>query len=197
MRSLDRLISNLKRLPGIGPKQAERISLHLLRRPPEETRELVASLEEARRNIRFCRECHYLSEEPLCDICRDGAREPHTICVVEQPGDLVAVEKSRSYRGLYHVLHGTLSPLEGVAPKDIRAESLLERLKRSDGRIREVVLAMDPDMEGEATALYLAQQLRSYPVKVTKIARGIPLGADLDYLDEGTLTSAFEGRREF
>lgn len=194
MKSFERLIGGLKRLPGVGPKQAERLALYLLRAPQSEVEALVGALREAKAGIRPCRLCQDFSEAELCRICADDTRERNLLCVVSEPQDVSALERSRGFKGLYHVLHGALSPLEGIGPDRLRIRELLERLKA--GKVSEVILATDPDTEGEATALYLAQLIKPLGVKVTRIAHGVPLGGDLDYIDERTLSHALLGRRE-
>jgi recombination protein RecR len=195
VKSFERLTAALKRLPGVGPKQAERFALHLLRAPRAETENLVEALREAKAAMRLCARCGDFTDREVCRLCADPARDAGLICVVEEPQDAAAFERSRSFKGHYHVLHGALSPLDGVGPERIKARELLERVKA--GGVREVVLATDPDTEGEATALYLAEALHPLGVKVTRIAHGVPLGGDLDYLDERTLSHALSGRREF
>ena len=196
MKSVERLISALKRLPGIGPKQAERLTIHLLRSPRAETDNLVEALREAKAALRFCARCGDMTDTDVCKICSDPARDQSSICVVEEPQDVAALERTRAFSGLYHVLHGSLSPLDGVGPDKIKVRELVERVRASNGAIKEVVIATDPDTEGEATAIYLGQQLKPFPVKVTRIAHGVPLGGDLDYIDERTLSHALSGRRE-
>ena len=194
MKAFEKLIASLKRLPGVGPKQAERFAIHLLRAPRAEVEGLVESLREAKASMRLCARCLDYTDREVCRICSDPGRDAKALCVVEESQDLAALERSRAFKGLYHVLHGSLSPLDGVGPERIKAKELVERVRA--GGIDEVVLATDPDTEGEATALYLAQVLKPFPVKVTRIAHGVPLGGDLDYLDERTLSYALSGRRE-
>lgn len=194
MKAFERLTSALKRLPGVGPKQAERFAIHLLRAPRTEVEGLVDALREAKAAMRLCARCGDFTDKEICRLCSDPARDAAVLCVVEETQDLAAIERSRSFNGLYHVLHGSLSPLDGVGPDRIKAKELVERVRA--GGIKEIVLATDPDTEGEATALYLAQILKPYSVKVTRIAHGVPLGGDLDYLDERTLSYALSGRRE-
>lgn len=196
MKPVERLIAALKRLPGIGPKQAERLTIHLLRAPRAEVESLADALREAVETVRRCARCGDFTDRELCRICADPGRDQALICVVEEPQDVAALDRTHAFRGLYHVLHGALSPLDGIGPDKIRARELVERVRASNGVVKEVVLATDPDTEGEATALYLAQQLKGLPVKVTRIAHGVPLGGDLDYLDERTLSHALSGRRE-
>jgi recombination protein RecR len=196
LKSVERLIAALKRLPGIGPKQAERLTIHLLRAPRTEVENLVEALREAKAALRFCSVCGDMTDKETCRICSDPGRELSQICVVEEPQDVAAIERTRAFRGLYHVLHGSLSPLEGLGPDRIKARELVERVRASNGSVQEVVIATDPDTEGEATALYLGQILKPFPVKVTRIAHGVPMGGDLDYIDERTLSHALSGRRE-
>lgn len=196
MRSVDRLIAALKRLPGVGPKQAERLTLHLLRSPRAEAENLVEALLEAKDAMHFCPRCGDFTDKDLCALCGDPGRDQSLLCVVEEPQDVTAFERSRAFKGLYHVLHGSLSPLDGIGPERIKVRELLERLKSSAKAVREVVIATDPDTEGEATALYLGQVLKPFAVKVTRIAHGVPMGGDLDYMDERTLSCALTGRRE-
>ncbi len=196
MKSVDRLIAALKRLPGIGPKQAERLTIHLLRSPRAEVENLVSALLEAKAALRFCARCGDMTDRELCAVCSDPARDQSAICVVEEPQDVAALERTRAFRGLYHVLHGSLSPLDGIGPDKIKVRELVERVRASNGAVKEVVIATDPDTEGEATAIFLGQQLKPFPVKVTRIAHGVPLGGDLDYIDERTLSHALSGRRE-
>ncbi|MBI3289004.1 MAG: recombination protein RecR [Elusimicrobia bacterium] len=194
MKSLERLVAALKRLPGVGPKQAQRFAIHLLRAPRAEVESLVEALQEAKATMRLCARCGDFTDREVCRLCSDPARDAGLICVVEETQDLAALERSRAFNGHYHVLHGALSPIDGVGPERIKARELIERVRA--GGVREVVLATDPDAEGEATALYLTQLLKTFPVKITRIARGVPLGGDLDYLDERTLSHALSGRRE-
>jgi recombination protein RecR len=195
MRTFQKLIAALKRLPGVGPKQAERLALFLLRAPAFETENLIAALREAKAGLKPCSSCCDFAEGGLCRLCADPARDRAMICVVEEPQDVAAVERSRSFRGLYHVLHGSLSPLDGVGPDLLRIKELLARLK--DGSVTEIILATDPDTEGEATALYLSQLIKPLGIKISRIAHGVPLGGDLDYIDERTLAHALSGRRAF
>lgn len=191
--SLERVIRALSKLPGIGPKTAQRLAFYLVKSPSGELEELLQALENMRRRIRFCVRCGFFSEEELCRICQDPSRDAHVLCVVERPQDIFALERA-GFRGRYHVLQGVLSPLAGIGPEDIRIPELLQRVQKE--MVREVVLALNPSVDGEATALYLAQKLSAFPVKVTLIARGLPSGGDLEFADEVTLAQALEGRRE-
>jgi recombination protein RecR len=191
---LARLIDELKRLPGIGQKSAQRIAFHLERGPREESERLASAILEAKDKIRLCSVCNNLTDVDPCGFCADGTRDPSVVCVVETPYNALAVEKTREFRGLYHVLHGSLSPLEGIGPEQLKIKSLIERLK--DGKIRELIIATNPNVEGEATAVYLSKLIRPLGVKVTRIAMGIPVGSELDFADEVTMVKALEGRRE-
>jgi recombination protein RecR len=191
--AVDNLVAQLSRLPGVGTRTAQRLAFHLLRAPKDEALALAAAVEEVKERVRFCRECGNLTEEELCGICEDARRDRTIVCVVEQPVDLISVEKTHEYRGLYHVLGGSLSPLDGVEPEHLRIDELFGRVERNG--IEEVVLAMNPNMTGEATAAYLADRLRGR-VRVTRLASGLPVGGDLEYADEVTLGRALAGRRE-
>ncbi|OIO03490.1 recombination protein RecR [Candidatus Desantisbacteria bacterium CG_4_10_14_0_8_um_filter_48_22] len=190
---LQKLIEQLNKLPGIGPKTAQRLAIHILNSPGEDARELSAAIKEAKEKIKNCSVCFNLTEEDPCFICRDPGRDRSIICVVEQPSDLMAFEKIRQYKGLYHILGGAISPLEGINPEDLRIEALLSRLK--DG-IKEVVIATNPNAAGEATALFIAKLIKPSGIKVMRIAHGLPVGGDLEFADEITLLKSLEGRRE-
>ncbi|HET8598777.1 MAG TPA: recombination mediator RecR [Segeticoccus sp.] len=187
------LIDELGRLPGVGPKSAQRIAFHLLQADPADVKRLVDALSEVKARVRFCDVCGNVAEAELCRICQDPRRDPSIVCVVEEPKDVVAIEKTREFRGRYHVLGGAISPIEGVGPDDLRVKELMTRL--SDGEITEIIIATDPNLEGEATATYLARLLRPLGLRVTRLASGLPVGGDLEYADEVTLGRAFEGRR--
>jgi recombination protein RecR len=191
--AVENLVAQLTRLPGVGTRTAQRLAFHLLRVPKDEALALAAALEEVKERVRFCAQCGNLTEEQTCEICRDGRRDRSVICVVEQPADLISVERTHEYRGLYHVLGGALSPLDGVEPDNLRIADLLARVDRNG--VEEVVLATNPNMTGEATASYLADRLRGR-VRVTRLASGLPVGGDLEYADEVTLGRALAGRRE-
>jgi len=191
--AVDNLVAQLTRLPGVGSRTAQRLAFHLLQVPKQEALALAEAVSEVKERVRFCRECGNLTEEELCAICLDARRDRTTICVVEQPVDLVSLERTAEYRGLYHVLGGSLSPLDGVEPEHLRIDELMHRVE-SDG-VREVVLATNPNTTGEATASYLADRLRGR-VRVTRLASGLPVGGDLEYADEVTLGRALAGRRE-
>ena len=187
------LIDELGRLPGVGPKSAQRIAFHLLQADAVDVRRLVNALVEVKEQVRFCSICGNVAEAEQCRICLDPRRDLTYICVVEEPKDVVAVERTREFRGRYHVLGGAISPIEGVGPDDLRIKELLVRL--ADGDVSEIIIATDPNLEGEATATYLARLLRPMDLKVTRLASGLPVGGDLEYADEVTLGRAFEGRR--
>jgi recombination protein RecR len=195
---LERLVEELTKLPSIGQKSAQRLALHLLRAPREEALALAEAIRSMRERVGFCRVCGNFTEDDPCLICRDPERDGTLVCVVEQPGDVLAFERTAQFRGKYHVLGGALSPLEGTHPENLRIRELLERLRPAEGveEIREVILATNPNVPGEATALYLSRLLQPLGVKVTRIARGVPMGSDLEYSDQVTLARALEGRRE-
>ena len=193
-KPLLRLLESLERLPGIGPRSAERIAFYLLRVPAEQTRQLAQAILDVKAQLRFCEICFNLTEEPRCEICRDSARDPAILCIVEEPKDVLSIEKTRSYRGLYHVLLGAIAPLEGIGPELLKIDELLRRL--TDSPVQEIVIATDADKDGETTASYLSKLLRSYPVRITRLASGIPVGSHLEYADQATLARALEGRRE-
>lgn len=190
---VQRLIDELGRLPGIGPKSAQRIAFYLLRVAPEDARRLAGSIVEVKEKISWCRRCFNISEGEFCQFCLDERRDRTTICVVEEPRDIVAVERTHEFRGSYHVLQGTISPIEGIGPDQLRIKELLARV-RDDGVV-EVILATNPNTDGEVTAMYLARALADSEVRVTRIASGLPVGGDLEYADEVTLGRALEGRR--
>jgi recombination protein RecR len=188
------LIDELGRLPGIGPKSAQRIAYYLLKAAPEDANRLARSITEAKARVSWCRQCFNVAEGELCAVCRDDRRDATILCVVEEPRDLVAVERTHEYRGRYHVLQGAISPIEGIGPEQLRVKELVRRVG-GEG-VTEVILATNPNIEGEATAMYLAKLLKPLGVTVTRPASGLPVGGDLEYADEVTLGRAFEGRRE-
>ena len=192
--SLSRLIERLQKLPGIGAKSAQRLAYHVLRTPREDADLLCAAIQDVKERVTYCTVCNNITDVDPCRFCADERRERHVICVVEEPQNVAAIEKTREFRGLYHVLMGVLSPLQGVGPDDLKIKGLLSRV--ADGGVTEVVLATNPNVEGDATALYLAKLLRPLGMHVTRIARGLPVGGDLEYADEVTLSQALEGRRE-
>jgi recombination protein RecR len=191
---LARLIDELKRLPGIGQKSAQRIAFHLERAPREDAERLAAALLDVKDKIRLCSICNNLTEHDPCDYCSDARRDPEVLCVVETPYNVLSVEKTREFHGQYHVLHGLLSPLQGVGPEQLKLKTLLERLKA--GKVKELIVATSPTVEGEATAVYLSKLIKPLGVKVTRIAMGVPVGSELEFADEVTMLKALEGRRE-
>ena len=193
-----RLIEAFSRLPGIGPKTAQRLTFHLLRAPETEARILAAALVDVRDKVVFCERCFNISDAPLCPLCRDPGRDASRLCVVEEPLDVLALERTAEFHGLYHVLHGAISPIDGVGPERLRIKELLARAdeaKRAGSPLEEVILATNPTLEGEATAMYLAERLEQSVLVVSRIARGLPVGGDLEYADEVTLIRALQGRR--
>jgi len=191
---LNQLVAQLARLPGIGEKTAQRLAFHILRAPPEYARDLSRAIEALVQKVRLCSRCFALSEADLCSFCADPRRDERTLCVVEGVADLLALERTREFRGSYHVLHGVLSPLEGIGPDQLKIKELLVRLQ--DGPIEEVIVATNPDLEGEATALYLTRIIKPMGIKVSRLAQGLPIGADLEFADQATLARALAGRRE-
>lgn len=192
-RPLARLVEQLQRLPGIGPKTAQRLALHILKRPETEVQALAQALIEAKQQVGFCSVCFHLAAEPVCDICRAPNRDSTTLCVVADSRDVIALEKTREFRGRYHVLGGLISPMDGVGPEQLNIQALVQRVHQS--AIKELILAINPSVEGETTTLYVGQLLKPF-TKVTRIAFGLPMGGDLEYADEVTLARALEGRRE-
>ena len=193
-----RLIEAFSRLPGIGPKTAQRLTFHLLRAPDAEARTLARALVAVRDEVVFCDRCFNISDAPLCPICRDPGRDDSLLCVVEEPLDVLAIDRTGEYRGRYHVLHGAISPIDGIGPERLRIRELLERVDEAAGlgaRVAEVIIATNPTLEGEATAMYLGERLEGRVGSVTRIARGLPVGGDLEYADEVTLIRAMQGRR--
>lgn len=194
MSAIDDLASEFAKLPGIGRKTALRLTYHLLKRPPEQGRRLASALLTVAEHVRTCERCFNLTEDPVCGICRDTRREPALICAVEEAADIGAIERAGEFRGVYHVLGGRLSPLDGVGPEDLTVPQLVSRV--AGGDVREVIIATNPSLEGEATALYVQRQLAPYPLTVSRIARGIPVGGDLEYADGVTIAQALSARRE-
>jgi recombination protein RecR len=192
---LARLVDELQRLPGIGPKSAQRIAFHLLKGKREDAERLSQAVGELRGAIRVCARCNAFTDREVCETCADPARTDRVVCVVEEPYNLLTIERTRDFRGRYHVLHGALSPLSGIGPDELKVQGLLDRVR--GGAVEEVILATSPTVEGEATAVYLARLLKPLGVKVTRIAMGIPVGSDLDWADEVTMAKALEGRREY
>lgn len=192
--AIARLIEEFQRLPGIGPKSAQRLAFHILRTDEESARRLADAIVEVKRSVRFCSQCFNLAEGDLCEVCASEKRDRSVLCVVEEPRDVVAIERSGGFAGLYHVLHGAISPMDGIGPDQLKMRELVERA--SAGEVREVIVATNPNVEGETTALYIARLLRPLGVRVTRIASGLPVGGDLEYADEVTLSRALEGRRD-
>ena len=190
-----RLVEEFHKLPGIGPKTAQRLTFYMIRMPEDQVRALAAALLAVKERIVLCSHCYNITETDPCNICTDTSRNQSSICVVEEVLDVVALERTRSYRGLYHVLHGAISPINGIGPNDLKIQPLLNRLQ--DGKVKEVVLATNPNLEGEATAMYIHRLLTPLGIKLTRPARGLPVGGDLEYADEVTLSRAMEGRSDF
>lgn len=188
------LIEELSRLPGIGSKSAQRLAFHIISLPVDKVEHLASTLIEARKNINYCEKCCTITDDKLCPICKDPQRNNKQIMVVEDPRDMAAYEKTKEYKGLYHILHGAISPMMGVGPSDIKIKELLERIQKED--VEEVIIATNPNIEGEATAMYISKLLKPLGIKTTRIAHGVPVGGDLEYVDEITLSRALEGRRE-
>ena len=194
-RPLNRLVNELSKLPGIGGKTAQRLAFHILSLSDQEAENLADSIVGARRSLHYCSICGNLTDQDPCIYCSDETRDPSVICVVETPQDVIAMERIREYRGRYHVLHGAISPAEGIGPNEINLKSLIVRLQKDD-LVKEIIVATNPNIEGEATAMYIARLLKPTGIKITRIAHGIPVGGDLEYADEITLLKAMEGRRE-
>jgi recombination protein RecR len=192
--SLARLVEELQRLPGVGPKGAQRLAFHILRTPREDADRLCDAIRDVKERVTYCSVCHHITDVDPCVFCRDEARDHHVICVVEEPQNVASVEKTRDFKGVYHVLMGALSPLHGIGPEELKIRDLLARVQA--GGVEEIILATNPTVEGEATAMYLARLLKPLGVRVTRIATGVPVGSDLEYADEVTMHKAMEGRRE-
>lgn len=192
--SIEKLIESFEKLPSIGNKTAVRLAFYILNASKEETDNFIKSIQDAKNNLKFCSKCYNISDTDPCEICQDAKRDVTKICVVEDVKDVVAIEKIHEYKGLYHVLHGSISPMDGIGPDDIKIKELLARLM--DGTVKEVILATNPKVEGEATAMYIAKLIKPMGIKTTRLAHGIPVGGDLEYTDEFTLEKAFEGRTE-
>lgn len=195
---IQELIDELARLPGIGPKSAQRVAFYILKAAPDDARRLAHAIIQAKDKVRFCRTCFNVSDHELCEYCRDPRRDSSIVCVVQEAPDIAAIERTREYRGLYHVLHGAISPIEGIGPEDLRVTELLDRLRAPAAGgivVKEVIVATNPNIEGDATAMYLARLLTPLGVRMTRLASGMPVGGDLEYADEVTLGRALEGRR--
>ena len=193
--SIQNLIKNIAKLPSIGEKTAERLAMHILRAPRHEAEQLAQSILDIKNKVRFCARCFALSDDEICKLCSDPARDPSLLCVVEQPADMVAIEKSGAFHGMYHILSGALSPMNGIGPENIRIRELMSRIQKD--QVKEVVLATSTNVEGEATASYIAQHLEKYQINVTRIASGVPMGGDLKYVDQVTMKKAMESRHAF
>ncbi|MCM8765274.1 MAG: recombination mediator RecR [Candidatus Omnitrophica bacterium] len=193
-KSVEELITALSKFPGIGPKTAQRLAFYILKSPKEEVERLAGAILKTKNTVSYCRECFNLSETELCSICSNPQRNKETICVVEEPRDILAIEKSGVYQGLYHVLLGAINPLEGINPEDLKIKELISRVELN--KIKEIILATDSDPEGEATAMYISKLLKPLEIKITRIAFGIPVGSSLEYIDRATLGKALEGRKE-
>ena len=191
--ALQKLIDELGKLPGVGPKSAQRIAFHLIKIPEQDALSLAVAIQQAKQKVRFCETCFNMSDEAICEICSDSQRDSSLICVVEEPRDIVALERTREYKGLYHVLQGAINPIDGIGPEQLKIRELLERLKGNT--VVEVILCTNPNIEGEATAMYLAKLIEPLGIQVSRIASGLPVGGDLEYADELTLGRALEGRR--
>jgi len=192
--SFERLLAELEKMPGVGRKTAQRLAFHLLKLPDLEAEALAVAIRDVKRNVKPCSKCFSITESDPCNICSDPKRDASLLCVVEQPSDVLALEKTADFRGLYHVLMGVISPLEGLSPEDLKIRELLARLRGAE--VKEVVVATNPDLEGEATALYLSRLIKPLGIKVTRLARGLPVGGDLEYADQMTISRALEGRKE-
>ena len=191
--ALQKLIDELGKLPGVGPKSAQRIAFHLIKIPEQDALSLADAIQQAKQKVRFCETCFNMSDEAICEICSDSQRDSSLVCVVEEPRDIVALERTREYKGLYHVLQGAINPIDGIGPEQLKIRELLERLKGNT--LVEVILCTNPNIEGEATAMYLAKLIEPLGIQVSRIASGLPVGGDLEYADELTLGRALEGRR--
>jgi recombination protein RecR len=191
-----KLIDEFSRLPGVGPKTASRLTFYLLRNPAEHAVALADALRELHEKVVFCTRCFNIAENNPCPVCADEHRDRATICVVEEPLDVLAIERTRDYQGLYHVLHGTIAPVEGIGPEDLKIAELVDRVRGSETEVREIIIATNPNLEGEATAMYIARQFEGSVMKITRLARGLPMGGDLEYADEITLSRALSGRSE-
>jgi recombination protein RecR len=194
MKALEKIIGVFRKFPGVGPKQAERFALYVVRASNPEIENLVEALRGVKASVKHCTECYNYAEGGLCPVCADSGRDRSVICVVERPQDLAAIEKAKSFSGVYHVLHGAVSPAAGIQPDQIKMKELVDRVRVSDGAVKEVIIATNPDADGEATAMYLIRLLKPYVGKITRIAYGVPLGGDIDYMDEVTLGYALKGR---
>jgi recombination protein RecR len=194
MKALDKIITLFRRFPGVGPKQAERFALYVIKTPDSQIEELVEALRAVKSSVGYCRECYNYAEGDSCNICADQSRDRSIICVVSQPQDVAAIEKTKTFNGVYHVLHGVISPMDGINSDGLKLKELIERVHKADGAVTELIIATNPDTEGETTAIYLTKLLKDYIPGITRIAYGVPLGGDIDYMDEVTLGYALKGR---
>ncbi len=192
--SMKMLIEEFAKMPGIGPKSAQRLAFYILRASRNDAEALARAIGKVKESVRFCKICNNLSDEEICDMCNSKTRDRSTLCVVEEPNDIIAIERAKEYKGIYHVLLGSLSPLDGIGPSDLKIKELLDRVKKE--KFKEIIIATDFNTEGEATALYLMKQLKDSGAKLTRVAYGIPVGSDIEYADQATILKAFEGRRE-
>ena len=192
-KSMQELISHFKKMPGIGGKTAERMAFYVLKAPKDDMEKFSSAIERVKGSVKFCKKCGNLSENDICIICNDSRRDKSVICVIEEPKELILIEKSGQYRGAYHVLFGAIAPLDGIGPEDLRIKELLERVK--EDKVKEIILATNSNAEGETTALYISKELKPFKIKISRIAYGIPVGENLDYIDSATLVKAIEGRR--
>ena len=192
--SMRLLVEEFAKMPGIGPKSAQRLAFHVLKASKSDADALSKAISKVKESVRFCKVCNNLSDEEICDICKSRSRDRALLCIVEEPNDVMAIEKAREYNGIYHVLLGSLSPLDGIGPSDLKIKELLERVKKE--KFKEIIIATDFNTEGEATALYLMKQLKGSGARITRVAYGIPVGSDIEYADQATISKAFEGRRE-
>ncbi|MDP3791439.1 MAG: recombination mediator RecR [Candidatus Omnitrophota bacterium] len=192
--SMKALIEEFAKMPGIGPKSAQRLAFYILRAPKSDADALSKAIGKVKESVRFCKACNNLSDEEVCDICKSKTRDRSLLCVVEEPNDIIAIERAKEYKGIYHVLLGSLSPLDGIGPSDLKIKELLERVKKE--KFNEIIIATDFNTEGEATALYLTKQLKDSGARLTRVAYGIPVGSDIEYADQATILKAFEGRRD-
>jgi len=193
--SMKLLVEEFAKMPGIGPKSAQRLAFYILRASKNDAEALAKAIGKVKESVRFCKVCNNLSDEEICDICNSKSRDRSMLCVVEEPNDIIAIERARKFDGVYHVLLGSLSPLDGIGPSDLKIKELLERVKKE--KFKEIIIATDFNTEGEATALYLTKQLKGLGAKITRVAYGIPVGSDIEYADQATILKAFEGRREY
>lgn len=192
--SMKILVEEFAKMPGIGPKSAQRLAFHILRSSKNDAEALAKAIRNVKESVKFCKTCNNLSDEEVCEICKSRERDKSVLCVVEEPNDIIAIERAKDYNGVYHVLLGSLSPLDGIGPSDLKIKELLERVKKE--KFKEIIIATDFNTEGEATALYLMKQLKDSGARITRVAYGIPVGSDLEFADQATIMKAFEGRRE-